>query len=198
MRLCYLLINKLFEQGRFSVFMTSKEDQAAGRKEQILGAAAALFAEKGYYKTTTADVASAVGVTQPYVFHFFRTKEALYMSVLQRAAEQIRGAFRAVQASPDELEDAMGHAFRELLEGGFRSEVLLCMTAHSIPEPAIRQYVKEEFAGIHADLKERFEAAGFESPWFHATQFIGHGLVIALSELTGLKQLLPWAEGMDC
>ncbi|CDN43560.1 MULTISPECIES: TetR/AcrR family transcriptional regulator [Paenibacillus] len=178
--------------------MTSREEQAAGRREQISSAAAALFAEKGYYKTTTADVASAVGVTQPYVFHFFRTKEALYMSVLQRAAQQIRGAFEAVQAPPGELEQAMGHAFRELLEGGFRIEVLLCMTAHSIPEPGIRQYVQEEFASIHAGLKLRFERAGLEFPGFRATQFIGLGLAIALSELTGLKQLLPWEESLDC
>lgn len=41
------------------------------RKEQIIDKAVGLFAELGYYKTTTAMVAKAVGVTQPYVFHFF-------------------------------------------------------------------------------------------------------------------------------
>jgi AcrR family transcriptional regulator len=43
--------------------MSPKDDASVKRKEQILDAAASLFANSGYYKTTTADVARTVGVT---------------------------------------------------------------------------------------------------------------------------------------
>ncbi|MBD0384387.1 TetR/AcrR family transcriptional regulator [Paenibacillus sedimenti] len=83
----YLLINK----GAFLI--PSKDETTSNVKQQIIQAAIQLFAEKGYYKTTTAGIANAVGVTQPYVFHFFRNKEQLYLAVLEQA---IRRVFQAL------------------------------------------------------------------------------------------------------
>ncbi|WP_429876946.1 TetR/AcrR family transcriptional regulator [Fictibacillus sp. NRS-1165] len=45
------------------------------RKEQIIDKAVGLFAELGYYKTTTAMVAKAVGVTH-MCFTFFKIKKS--------------------------------------------------------------------------------------------------------------------------
>ncbi|SDT12842.1 transcriptional regulator, TetR family [Paenibacillaceae bacterium GAS479] len=119
--------------------MTSaKEDETIDRKKQIIEAAAELFAQQGYYKTTTADVARTVGITQPYVFHFFKSKEALYLTVLGGAVQEIKSAFNLVEAPAQELEDALGGAFHSLLRGGCRNDVLLCMTAQSISDPGIR------------------------------------------------------------
>ncbi|PGN38012.1 TetR family transcriptional regulator, partial [Bacillus cereus] len=50
------------------------------RKEEILEAGLEVFAEKGYYNTTTALIAEKVGVSQPYIFRFFRTKEELFVA----------------------------------------------------------------------------------------------------------------------
>ncbi|MGN7457993.1 TetR/AcrR family transcriptional regulator [Paenibacillus pasadenensis] len=168
--------------------MTPAKGEAGDRRRQILDAAAALFAEQGYYKTTTADVARAVGVTQPYVFHFFKSKEALYLAVLESAAERIKSAFAEVDAPAAELEGAMGQAFYGLLASGCRSEVLLCMTAHAISDPTIRNFVSEEFALIHRRIGERFRRAGLPDPEFKAISFIGMGLAIALAELLALQE----------
>ncbi|MCY8048787.1 TetR/AcrR family transcriptional regulator, partial [Bacillus haynesii] len=43
------------------------------RKEQILEAGLEVFAEKGYYNTTTAFIAEKAGISQPYIFRFFKT-----------------------------------------------------------------------------------------------------------------------------
>lgn len=45
------------------------------KKEIIIENAVGVFAERGYYKATTAMVAKAAGVTQPYVFHFLKTRK---------------------------------------------------------------------------------------------------------------------------
>ncbi|QJC53465.1 TetR/AcrR family transcriptional regulator [Paenibacillus albicereus] len=167
--------------------MASAKGETGDRRQQILDAAAALFAEQGYYKTTTADVARAVGVTQPYVFHFFKSKEALYLAVLERAADRIKSAFAEVEAPAEELEAAMGGAFYRLLASGCRNEVLLCMTAHSISDPPIRRFVSEEFARIHERIEGRFRLAGLPDPEFKTISFLGMGLVTALAELLGLQ-----------
>ncbi|QHT63174.1 TetR/AcrR family transcriptional regulator [Paenibacillus lycopersici] len=170
-----------------------KDDASLNRKEQILDAAATLFAENGYYKTTTAKVAQAVGVTQPYVFHFFATKESLYLAVLERAYTRILNAFASVQAPPEELQETMGRAFVELLVE-YRDEILLTMMAYATPEPVIRDLTRERFEMVYERVVNRFTQAGLEDAESKASNFIGHGLLIALSETLNLPHLCRWRE----
>ncbi|WP_217595682.1 TetR/AcrR family transcriptional regulator [Cohnella sp. GbtcB17] len=174
--------------------MTPRDEAAsASRKEQILDAAAELFALQGFYKTTTALVAKAVGVTQPYVFHFFGTKEELFLAVLDRGYRRLVHAFSAVESPPEELVDRMGCAFKDLL-GTHRNEILLLMQAYAIPETAIRQEVKSKFDEIHRMVGSRFAQAGIPHASGEAGMFISIGLLIALSEMLELPKLLPWYE----
>ncbi|WP_338132463.1 TetR/AcrR family transcriptional regulator, partial [Staphylococcus nepalensis] len=48
------------------------------RKNEILEASLIAFSKNGYFKTTTAHIATIAGISQPYVFKFFKTKEALF------------------------------------------------------------------------------------------------------------------------
>lgn len=174
--------------------MTPRDDtSSATRKEQILDAAAELFAFQGFYKTTTALVAKAVGVTQPYVFHFFKTKEELFLAVLDRGYRRLVHAFSVVESPSEELVHRMGGAFKELLVT-HRNEILLVMQAYAIPEPAIRDEVKSKFAEIHQMVSGRFAQAGIPNAAGEAGAFIGTGLLIALSQILELPRLLPWCE----
>lgn len=176
--------------------MSPKEEVAASRKEQIMQSAAALFASQGFYKTTTAHVAEAVGVTQPYVFHFFKTKEQLYLAVLERAYERMQHAFASVEAPPERLSDRMGEAFNNLLET-HRNEMLLLMQCFTTPEPGVREFSKERFSLIYDRLKERFEKAGVSNASREASVFISCGLIITLSEILEMPKLSPWCDDLD-
>lgn len=55
------------------------------RKENILEAGLEVFAKQGFYNTTTAHIAEKAGISQPYVFRFFETKEELFIAALERA-----------------------------------------------------------------------------------------------------------------
>lgn len=173
--------------------MSPKDDAPVDRKEQLLDAAATLFAENGYYKTTTAEVARIAGVTQPYVFHFFKSKEALYLAVLDRAYKRILHAFASVEAPPEHLAKVMAQAFGELLHS-HRDEILLVMMAYTTPEEAVRTYTRQEFSAIYERVKTRFEQAGLSDPEEKASIFIGHGLLIAMSETLNLPHLCTWKE----
>ncbi|WP_238322983.1 TetR/AcrR family transcriptional regulator [Gorillibacterium massiliense] len=176
--------------------MSSRDDVAANRKEQIIDTAAALFAENGYYKTTTAQVANAIGVTQPYVFHFFRSKEELYLAVLRRASERVLHTFSALEAPADKLVEALGDAFSGLLATN-RNEILLVMMAYTTPEPAVRELVKDEFDAVFERVKTRFSDAGFLNPGYMAGNFIAIGLLISMSETLNMPKLLPWDSDKD-
>jgi AcrR family transcriptional regulator len=53
--------------------------------EGILDQAAALFARRGFAKTSVQDVADAVGLSKAGLLHHFPTKDALYAAVLGQA-----------------------------------------------------------------------------------------------------------------
>ncbi|MFD2611441.1 TetR/AcrR family transcriptional regulator [Paenibacillus gansuensis] len=165
----------------------AKED----RKQQIVEAAITVFAKQGYYKTTTAHIAQAVGVTQPYVFHFFKTKEDLFTEVLQQSVQRIAAIFEEVEAPAEQLIIEMGTAFNGLLET-HRDQTLLWMQAFTTAEPVIRQKVKEGFAHIHQVVKGKFERAQILQPGFQASSFIGLGMVAVMSEVLELPELSPY------
>jgi AcrR family transcriptional regulator len=53
------------------------------RRAEILAAARELFMTRGYRAVSTRDIADAVGLTQPALYHHFGGKEALYVAVLE-------------------------------------------------------------------------------------------------------------------
>lgn len=58
-------------------------------KEQILDACLAVFARYGYEKTTTAMLAEAAGVSKALIFHHFKNKRNLYISILDQCLEKM-------------------------------------------------------------------------------------------------------------
>jgi AcrR family transcriptional regulator len=61
-------------------------------KRAILAAALALFAKKGFYRTTTKEISKKAGIAEGTLFNYFETKEdlALYFFALEQA-ETIAG-----------------------------------------------------------------------------------------------------------
>ncbi len=176
--------------------MSPKEEIVASRKDQIINHAAVLFASQGYYKTTTAHVAEAVGVTQPYVFHFFKTKEQLYLAVLDRAFHRMQEAFARVEAPPEQLSAVMGDAFNNLL-ATHRNEMLLLMQSFTTPEPGVREITKDRFSQIYDRVVERFENAGLPNANREASTFISCGLIITLAEVLEMPKLSPWCDNLE-
>lgn len=163
------------------------------RKDQIMDKAVRVFAEKGYYKATTALVAQAAGVTQPYVFHFFKSKEELFNSVIDRAFQRIYEAYSEVEAPADRLLETMGKAFERIMQT-HNDEIIMVMQAHAISEPAIREHIREKFQLIHEFVLAKFTSAGIPNAEAATSQFIGTGLLITVARVLELPQLLCFDE----
>ena len=56
------------------------------RRDQILDAANALFAERGYDEVTIEDIARAAGVARGLVHHYFGGRKEVYVALLERLA----------------------------------------------------------------------------------------------------------------
>lgn len=77
---------------------TKQEQLAATRRNQILAAAAKVFAKKGFHPTTIKDVAKEAGVADGTIYLYFPNKPALLLGILDRMTDAARQ-----QADPSRL-----------------------------------------------------------------------------------------------
>jgi AcrR family transcriptional regulator len=69
----------------------ARSDEAKGRRrEEILGAAKAVFAAKGFHATTIADVARAAGISYGSVYWYFESKDALFHELMDEQERALR------------------------------------------------------------------------------------------------------------
>jgi AcrR family transcriptional regulator len=78
---------------------------AADRRAEILRAAMAAFATRGYHGTSIDDIASAAGISKALIYEHFASKQALHDEVISAQADallQRMAAAAAEQLPPDE------------------------------------------------------------------------------------------------
>ncbi len=80
------------------------------RREQIIDAALRVFAQKGFIRATNKDIAREAGITPGLIYHYFESKEALFMEMLER-----RSPISIVKAMPAEMFDLPAEVFLRTL-----------------------------------------------------------------------------------
>lgn len=78
-----------------------REAQAEARRNQLLDVARRLFAERGMERTSIKDIATATGVAQGLIYHYFRGKDDLFWAILERDGPL--PALAAIFAGAEEL-----------------------------------------------------------------------------------------------
>jgi AcrR family transcriptional regulator len=71
------------------VQLSRRQDIKVSRRDEVLDAAARLFAERGYAGVTMDDIGAAVGVSGPALYHHFSGKEALLGEMLAAISEHL-------------------------------------------------------------------------------------------------------------
>jgi AcrR family transcriptional regulator len=163
----------------------------AVRREEILDAAMAVFAEQGLHGASTEEIARLAGISQPYVFRLFGTKKQLYLAVvarcfrrtlevMQRAAEGLRGM--------DALH-AIGEAYGELLEND-RTYLRAQMQAYAAcDDPEICGVVQHGYG----DLVTYVERVSGETPEVIAAFFAKGMLMNVMASMQMSTPTEPWA-----
>ena len=135
--------------------------RGAARGDEILDAAARLFAERGYHGVTIDDIGAAAGMSGPGIYRHFAGKEDVLAQMLLRISARLRdeGA-RRVEVAPDAA-SALEALLRWHVEFSLHQPALITVHGRelgNVPEPARRQvrrlqrlYV-EEWVGVLSDL----------------------------------------------
>lgn len=67
--------------------MTTRQEQKEERRNEILQAALELFVQKGYSGTKISDIARKAGMSTGLMFHYFESKEQLYIELVKIGLE---------------------------------------------------------------------------------------------------------------
>jgi AcrR family transcriptional regulator len=171
--------------------MAKNDTTSVNRRTEIISAAIEVFAETGYYRTTTAQVAQRAGISQPYVFKFFATKEALMLAALEVSWERINEAFSQVvaTASPDQLEKELIETYEEIL-AAHRQETLLQMQAQTMQEEPIRAAMQTGLKEVRRIVLEAFQNNGLSNPEDRTLLFLARGMLCNISMALDIPELM--------
>jgi len=64
------------------------DDSKFIEKEAILEKAAEIFSRFGYQKTSTSDIARAMGKTKSYLYYYFNDKEEIFTQIIEKEAQR--------------------------------------------------------------------------------------------------------------
>ena len=150
-----------------------KADQDQDTRQKILEVAETQFGAKGYSGTHLQSIAEAVGVQKTALYYYFPSKEALYVSVLERMLEtfaSIIGAAtsraepsaEAVESLIDDLNDVLAEHpnFSRILIRIFVDRVEVDATAirpivERVIDPLLRFYATGAASGSFQKLSSR-------------------------------------------
>lgn len=69
------------------------------KREAVLNAAAKLFCERGYERTSLSDLAEMLNITKPTVYYYFPSKDDILLAVIRRAQEEAIGFLEKIRYS---------------------------------------------------------------------------------------------------
>ena len=174
--------------------VTAVRKSQAERREEILEAALHEFAEHGYHGGSTEGIARRAGISQPYVFRLFGTKQELFKAVVARCFRETLELFqRAAEGKRgEEALSAMGDAYVEQLTAD-STHLKLQMQAYSAAEEAeISEVVRQGFGDLVAYVER---VSGLDERAVSA--FFAKGMLLNVFASMGLfvgQADEPWAE----
>ena len=100
----------------------SKSHEEVNRRADLVRAAAQLFREKGFERTTVRDIANAVGMQSGSIFYYFKSKEEILLVVMEEglllALQDQEVALAGKTDASDRLRALMRAHLKTLLERG--------------------------------------------------------------------------------
>jgi AcrR family transcriptional regulator len=134
-----------------------REQLIEARRNQILDAAAAVFAEKGFHRATTKEIARTAGVSEGTIYNYFDSKADLLIGIMTRLAE--------LEHLDEELADALQSDVRDFFIAVFRQrmglvrqkdETIQAIMPEIMVNPALRERFYQQFVQPTTMLFEQY------------------------------------------
>jgi len=161
------------------------------RRDQIIGAAARVFGERGYVGGTTDAIAREAGISQAYVVRMFGSKEKLFAAVGDYASERVIINFRAAiaqfppGATSFQKQGFMAKAYADLLadRGLLLSLLQLFSQGH---DPVFGPQARRCFLDVYRVVRDEAELGPED-----ATAFFSRGMLLTILTAMRMPDAIP-------
>ena len=112
------------------------------RRQQIVEAATRVFAEKGFSRATTKEVAREAGISEGTIYNYFQDKDALLIAILERLNETERRV--------EDFEEGMATDIRGFFEDYLRRRMTLIWENRDVFRVVLSEML------VNAELRELY------------------------------------------
>jgi AcrR family transcriptional regulator len=144
------------------------------QREAILAQALELFLRRGLSATRIADIASAAGISQGLAYHYFPSKDAIFIALLDDAFTKMNTACQALEAREGPAHAKIRDALVVLLAGmadgraTSRWHLFIAMASASEAIPAAARRVLAKQSKVPYEVLERIFFQGQKEGTVHA------------------------------
>jgi AcrR family transcriptional regulator len=134
-----------------------REQLVEARRNQILDAAAAVFAEKGFHRATTKEIARAAGVSEGTIYNYFASKDDLLIGIMTRLANLGHLDTELAEALQSDARDFLIAIFRQRM--GLvqqKDETIQAIMPEILIKPALRERFYQQFLQPTVKLLEQY------------------------------------------
>ena len=173
-------------------------------RAKICEVAETLFAERGFDGTPIREIAEQTGATKALIYHYYQSKEALYLSLLEKEVSGVVTKLEAIVARDGDPEDKICNVVQVFLEQyqanpqGFQ----LVQRAIDDHSPTVHTLAERWFSRAHLAIQtittQGIEAGIFKPLPPYATPFVIVGVVIhALRANQLIDRITPGFSGPE-
>jgi AcrR family transcriptional regulator len=140
-----------------------KERRITARRIAILEAAARLFAERGFHRTTTKDIADAADMSEGTLYNYFENKDELLMGIMSQLEETQQMATRMAGSFPSDARDFLEfllHYRKEITDKN--GAMLQSVLSEILVNPELRQRYYQELVVPSIELMQESLQARME------------------------------------
>lgn len=141
-----------------------RERRAEERRQQILEAAARVFADKGYHRATTREIAEAADLAEGTIYNYFAGKDDLLMALVGQMAElPERDALYSQSVDRDPGEFFVEHFAQRMMQIEPNYRLLVAMLPEILHHPPLRERYVSELMQPAIAMMERHVRARIEN-----------------------------------
>ncbi|MEV6909726.1 TetR/AcrR family transcriptional regulator [Amycolatopsis sp. NPDC051071] len=114
------------------------------KRRAILDAATMCFAEKGFEKTTTAEICRAAGISTGSLFHYFPNKRAVFVGIFEQDGDETAALIAAAEEIGDPWEailHVVGYVSEQVLNP-LAAKLVLEVAAHCARDTELAELVQ--------------------------------------------------------
>ncbi len=163
--------------------------RADERRDDILVAARAEFAARGFTGASTDAIARSAGISQPYLFRLYGTKKGLFIAAIDACMNDVLELFRrsAGNLRGEAALEALAAAYMDLIQRDPQRLHAQMQAYAASNDPEIQRATRRGFGALVAF------AESLDVPQERVTEFFAIGMLINVLSMLGAPHVTePW------